>query len=130
MFLSFILISIFLISTAEPIAGEDPFLTLPKRASLQQVLAFLKELNKMIKDTQPSYRLHKRGGQDCCNQNKEETAMNNNDVGLANLVAKRVRSKLSASHPLQDSKYFPALNTFWVGIMDKVGKGAIRILRN
>ena len=127
MFLPVIIFSLFLISTAVPIAGED-LLTLPKRASLQQVLAFLKELNKMMKDTQPSYRLHKRGDQDCCNEKKEETAMNDKDVGLANLVARRLRSKLSGSRPSQGSKYFPALNNFrpayydWVGMMDKVGK--------
>ena len=127
MFLPFLIFSLLLISTAVPIAGED-LLTLPKRASLQQVLAFLKELNKMIKDTQPSFRLHKRELQDCCNENKEETAMNYKDVGLANLVAKRLRSKLSGSRPSQGSKYFPALTNFrpayydWVGMMDKVGK--------
>ena len=50
--LLFILFSIFRISTAVPIAREDPFLTLPKRASLQQVLALLRELNTMMKDSQ------------------------------------------------------------------------------
>ena len=79
MFLPVIIFSLFLISTAVPIAGEN-LLTLPKRASLQQVLAFLKELNKMMKDTQPSFRLHKREVQDCT-KNKEETAMNDKDGG-------------------------------------------------
>ena len=128
MFLPYILFSLFLISIPAPIAGEDPLLTLPKQASLQQVLTFLKELKKMMKGTRPSFRLQKRGDQDCCNETIQETAMKDKDVGLANLVAKRLRSKLSGSRPSQGSKYFPALNNFrpayydWVGMMDKVGK--------
>ena len=93
MLLPLIIFSLFLISTAVPIAGED-LQTLPKRASLQQVIAFLNKLNKMMKDTQPSYRLHKRGDQNCCNEKEGKTGVDYKNAGLAYMVAKRLRSKL------------------------------------
>ena len=38
----------------------NPLLSLPKMASLEQVLVFLNELDRMMEDTQISFRLHKR----------------------------------------------------------------------
>ena len=128
MYLAFAFLSLFLTSIAVPIAGDDPLLTLPKRASLQQVLAFLKELNRMMKDNQPSYRLHKRSAQDCCAGGEEDTGLVDKEDRLVNLMAKRLRNKLSNNSQARGRKYFPALSNFRPayynsgGIMDKVGK--------
>ena len=58
--LSLLIISIFILSAPVSIAGRETRLSLPKRASLQQVLAFLLEIRKMMKENAPTYRLHKR----------------------------------------------------------------------
>ena len=58
--LSLLIISIFIISAPVSIAGRETRLSLPKRASLQQVLGFLQEIGKMIKENSPTYRLHNR----------------------------------------------------------------------
>ena len=58
--LSLLIISIFIISAPAFIAGRETRLSLPKRASLQQVLGFLQEIRKMMKENSPTYRLHNR----------------------------------------------------------------------
>ena len=103
MYLAFAFLSLFLTSIAVPIAGDDPLLTLPKRASLQQVLAFLKELNRMMKDNQPSYRLHKRSAQDCCAEGEEDTGLVDKEDRQVKFMAKRLYYNLG-------------------GLMDKQGK--------
>ena len=63
MSLSLLIISIFILSAPVSIAGRETRLSLPKRASLQQVLAFLQDIRKLMKlmkENAPTYRLHKR----------------------------------------------------------------------
>ena len=87
----------------------------------------------MMRETQPSYRLHKRGG--CCQQGNEdpededvEDTIENDRVTKLNLMAKRLRERFSGNKKSQGNKYFPGLNRFrpaypdWQGIMDQVGK--------
>ena len=114
---AFLLFFLFISSTF-PLRTDNNVLSLPKRASLQQVLAFLKELKKMMKES-PPYRLHKRGVPDCCSAERDENAYQE----LASLVSKRLRSR-SADR----TKYFPLLNRFrpsytnLVEMMNQVGK--------
>ena len=84
----------------------------------------------MMKESQPSYRLHKRGVQGCCGDDEDHAGVQDKDDGLDNLnfMAKRLRTKLSGDSHSQGNKYFPGLNRFhpayydWVGLMDQVGK--------
>ena len=130
MYLPLILFSLLFTNTLVTSSSSDPLLTLPKRASLQQVLVFLKELNSLMKETQPSYRLHKRGGGGCCGQEEDHGGVHNDERSLTNLnwVVKRLRNKISRGNKSQESKYFPGLNGFrpvyydWVGLMDQIGK--------
>ena len=115
MFLAFLLVTVFLSFTAVPVAGDDLHLRLPKRASLQQVLAFLKELNKMMVYNQPSYRLHKRG-------------LVTRELGEGNLMDERYRQRLSMDSQSGRSNYFPTISKFGPayyvlgGLTDHVGK--------
>ena len=60
-----LLLSLLITSTfSVPTTGHDAIPTLPKRASLQQVLTFLRDMDRLMKETHQTYRLHKRGA--CC----------------------------------------------------------------
>jgi hypothetical protein len=109
MYLPLILFTLVFISIPDPISGHY---SLPKRLSMQQVLTFLKQLNIMMKESQSSYRLHKRGRM---NSLGEEEDPEGQDDGLTNLTS-------------QWSRFFPQLNGFlpsyyvYVGRLDQVGK--------
>ena len=83
-----------------------------------------------MKETQSSYRLHKRGGGGGCGQDEDHARKNNDDEGFSNinLMVKGLRNKFSRENNSQESKYFPGLNRFrpayydWVGLMDQIGK--------
>ena len=78
----------------------------------------------MMKENQPSYRLHKRAAQDCCAGGEDE----GKDDRMEYLMKKRLRNKLSTSNLSRDRNYFPALSTFRPayyslgGILEKVDK--------
>ena len=109
MYLPLILFSLVFISIPDPISGHY---SLPKRLSMQQVLTFLKQLNIMMKESQSSYRLHKRGRMNSLGEEEDPVGQ---DDGLTNLtlMAKRVRSELS-QNPIESqwSRFFPQLNGF------------------
>ena len=115
MFVAFLLVTVFLAFTAFPVAGDDLHLRLPNRASLQQVLAFLKELNKMMVYNKPSFRLHKRG-------------LDTRELCERNLMAERFGQRLPLDSQSQRSNYFSTISKFGPayyilgGLNDHVGK--------
>ena len=76
----------------------------------------------MMKENQPSYRLHKRAPQDCCVGGQDEEK----DDRMVYLMKKRLRSKLSPNSLNRDRNFFPTLTNFRPayynlgGILDKV----------
>ena len=92
--LSLLIISIFILSAPVSIAGRETRLSLPKRASLQQVLAFLQEIRKMMKENAQTYRLHKRDDGNLVAEEDEQLS---------------IKSKQQFS---KESALYPVLNRF------------------